>query len=139
MGTKNIFLDTNIVLDIIESTRKNHSKALQLGSYLLLNDYQILISEDMLSTIFYISSHKQETLIFIKEVILVDWKIVPFGKDVIKNAIDLSLENNLDLEDTLQCLCAKENGCDILITNDKKFYDCGVSACTTEEFLNKHR
>ena len=137
MGTKNIFLDTNVVLDIIESRRKNHSKALRLGSYLLLNDYQILISEDMLTTIFYISGHKQETLIFMKEVILVDWEIVSFGKDVIKNAIDLSLEKNLDLEDTLQCLCAKENGCEVLITNDKKFYDCGVSRSTVEEFLDK--
>ena len=65
------------------------------------------------------------------------WQIVPFGKDVIKNAINLSLEKNLDLEDTLQCLCAKENGCDILITNNNKFYDCGVSIYTTEEFLKE--
>ncbi len=137
MDTKKIFLDTNIVLDIIESTRKNHKQALELGSHLLLNDYEIYISEDMLTTIFYISSSKQKTLIFIKEVILIDWQIVPFGKNVIKDAIDLALAKNLDLEDILQCLCAKENGCKILITNDKKFYDCDVSLYTIEEFLKE--
>ena len=84
MISKKIFLDTNIVLDIIDSTRSNHEKALQLGSYLLLNDYEIFVSEDMLTTLFYISSDKQKTLLFIKEVIFVDWKIVPFGTEVIK-------------------------------------------------------
>jgi predicted nucleic acid-binding protein len=139
MVNKKIFLDINIILDIIESTRKDHEQALQLGNYLLLNDYRILISEDMLTTIFYISSNKQKTLIFIKEVILEDWEIVPFGKYVIKNGLDLSLNNNLDLEDTLQCLCAKENDCEILITNDIKFYDCGISICTAKEFLKEKK
>jgi predicted nucleic acid-binding protein len=54
---------------------------------------------------------------------------------VIQNAIDLSLEKNLDLEDVLQCLCVKENGCNALISNDKEFVDCGVSIYTTDEFL----
>lgn len=136
MVTKKVYLDTNIVLDIIESTRKNHEKALEFGTYLLLNDYEILISEDILTTLFYISNDKQKTLIFIKEVILVDWVIVPFGEEVIKNAIAQSLEKNLDLEDLLQCICAKENGCEVLITNDKKFYDCGLQVMTSTEFLN---
>ncbi len=137
MDTKKIFLDTNIVLDIIESTRKKHKQALELGKYLLLNDYKILISEDMLTTIFYISKSKQETLIFLKEVVFVDWDVSVFGNDVMKNAIELSLEKNLDLEDVLQCLCAKENGCEAIITHDKKFYDCGLSLFTIEEFLKE--
>jgi len=36
MDTKKIFLDTNIILDIVEPTRKNHKQALELGSYLLV-------------------------------------------------------------------------------------------------------
>jgi len=135
MINKSVFLDTNIVIDIISSTRKGHKQALQLISYLLMNDYEIVISEDMLTTLFYISSHKQKTLLFIKEIILVDWKIVSFGRDIVKKAIDLSLKKGLDLEDVLQCLCAKENGCEILITQDKSFYDCGLSISTVEEFF----
>lgn len=64
------------------------------------------------------------------------WNIVPFGKDVIKNAIGVSLKENVDLEDVLQCLCAQENGYHILITNDTGFYDCGVSICSITEFLD---
>jgi len=40
------------------------------------------------------------------------------------------------LEDTLQCLCAKENDCDMLITSDKHFYNCGMKIQTASEFLN---
>jgi len=63
------------------------------------------------------------------------WIISPFGKKVIKKAIELSLEKNLDFDDILQCLCAKENGCEALITNDEKFYSCGVPIYNIEDFL----
>jgi len=132
---KIVFLDTNIVLDIVNPKRINNKKAVELWNMLVLKKYTIMISEDMLSTIFYINKDKNQTLHFFR-VITKRWQIVSFGKDVVKNAIDLSLEKNLDLEGMLQCLCAKENGCKILITNDKKFHDCGISVCTTEEFLN---
>jgi len=66
------------------------------------------------------------------------WEIKAFGTNVISNAIALSLERNLDLEDALQCLCAKEHGCKVLITNDKKFHDCGIEIITNEEFLKTY-
>ena len=93
-----------------------------------------MVSEDMLSTIFYISKNKKKTLEFLK-LIQKRWEIVPFGREVVRRAVDLSLEKDLDLEDALQCLCAKENGCEVLITNDKKFYDCGMQIMHSAEFL----
>ena len=139
MATKRIFLDTNIVLDIIQSNRQNHQKALELGQYLVLNDYEILISEDMLTTVFYVSKNKKNTLLFLKEVVMTDWQIVAFGKNVIKEAIELSLQRSLDLEDVLQCLCAKENSCEAIITNDKKFCDCGIKILSIDEFLKPEK
>ena len=129
-----IFLDTNIILDIIDAQRQNNKKIHLLLEHLILNDIDIVISEDMLSTIFYIQKDKQLVLKFLHS-IQKRWIISSFGNSVIKKAIELSLEKNLDLEDTLQCLCAKENGCEALITSDIKFYDCGVSIYTIEDFL----
>ena len=129
-----IFLDTNIILDIIDAQRPNNKKIHLLLEHLILNDIDIVISEDMLSTIFYIQKDKQLVLKFLHS-IQKRWIISSFGKSVIKKAIELSLEKNLDLEDTLQCLCAKENGCEALITNDNKFYNCGISIYTIEVFL----
>ncbi len=134
---KIVFLDTNIVLDIVNPQRINNKKAVQLWNMLVIKKNIIMISEDMLSTIFYINKDKNQTLHFF-EVITKRWEIVPFGKNVINDAISLSMEKNLDLEDTLQCLCAKENGCDIIITNDKKFYDCGIQIMTSDEFCMEY-
>ncbi|MBL1320405.1 MAG: PIN domain-containing protein [Methylophaga sp.] len=71
---------------------------------------------------------------FTHQIIQKRWQIVPFGKNVIKNSIDLAIKNNLDLEDVLQCLCARENGCMALITNDNNFVNCGLSICTIVDF-----
>jgi predicted nucleic acid-binding protein len=135
VGSKRVFLDTNVVLDMLDGSRPNGDGIGELSKRLIVDGYVVVISEDMLSTIFYVHKDKRKTLEFLK-VISKRWIISTFGKDVIKKAIDLSFENNLDLEDVLQCLCAKENGCDILITNDKKFYDCGIRRVTVKEFLN---
>jgi len=134
MATK-IFLDTNVVVDIIDSSRATHKKAFELLEYLILSDYTICISEDMLTTLFYILKDKKATLMFFENLIFIDWEILIFSLDTIKLATSLSLEKDLDLEDMLQCLCAKENACDVLITNDKNFCECGIKVSTIEEFL----
>ena len=135
MNSKKVFLDTNVVLDILDSSRPNSDSIKALLEKLIIDKYTVVISEDMLSTLFYIQKDKRKTLEFFK-IIYKRWVISSFGKDVIKEAIDLSFENSLDLEDVLQCLCAKENGCDVLITNDKKFYDCDIKIMTIKEFLS---
>ena len=131
-----VFLDINIVIDIIDITRPNNKIATKLLYNLTSNDVNIVISEDMISTIYYIIKDKKRTLEFFT-VIQKYWIISIFGKELIGNAIKLSLEQELDLEDLLQCLCAKENNCQILITNDKKFYDCGIEILTAESFLER--
>ena len=129
-----VFFDTNVILDIIDSNRQSHKLAMRVWERVVAEGFDIVISEDMLSTIFYINEDKKYVLDFFN-FIQNRWYVVAFGKKVIENAINLSLEKNLDLEDVLQCFCAKENSCDVFITNDKKFYDCGIKIETVEEFL----
>ena len=135
MGKGSIYLDTNIVVDMIDGLRGNHELSMALLKRLMLEGYDVFISEDMLSTIYYISYDKKATLEFFENIIYVDWQVVSFGKDVIKEATHLSLTKGLDLEDTLQCLCAKNNGCNLLMTSDKKFVDCGIEIVNYERFL----
>lgn len=129
-----IFLDINVVLDLIDSTRKGHFDSQNILKYAINNDVEIVISEDMLSTIFYIIKDKKSVLNFFK-VIINEWQIVPFGKNAIDEALDFCLQNGDDLEDVLQCFCAKEYGCKYLITNDKDFCSCGIECIGAEEFL----
>ncbi len=130
-----VFLDTNVILDIIGAHRASHEEAQKIWKMLVLEDAEIVVSEDMLSTIFYINEDKRYALEFF-QYIQKKWDIVSFGKDVIEDAIILTLEKDFDFEDVLQCLCAKAHGCDVLITNDKKFYDCGIKIVTIEEYIS---
>jgi len=76
---KIIFLDTNIILDIVNPQRINNKQAIQLWNMLIVKKYIIMVSKDMLSTIFYINKDKRKTLEFF-QLILKRWQIVPFGK-----------------------------------------------------------
>ncbi len=130
-----IFLDTNIVLDMIENQRSHHDNAKALYRYIVENDYEIYISEDMLTTIYYIASDKKAVLAFL-QMIEDEWQIVPYGKETINKALSFSMENATDLEDTLQCLCAKSYGCRYVITNDKNFVKCGIDVVDYESFFS---
>lgn len=138
MDSRKVFLDTNIVLDILDAERTSHKYAVSIWKRLVVHGDTIIISEDMLSTIFYIQKDKENTLEFFK-LIQKRWEIVSFGYKLISDSIDLSLEKKLDLEDVLQCQCAKENQCNIFITNDKKFYNCGMNVMNSKEFLRESK
>jgi len=134
--TKKVFLDTNIIIDFLDDKREKHLKVQELMEHLILNNYTIVISEDMISTIFYIVKNKKATLSFFQNIIKSKrWEIIVYGVLLIEEAVNIAFENDLDLEDLLQCLCAKENGCELLITEDKYFYDCGISIYTADNFL----
>ena len=132
---KSVYLDTNIVLDLLDSRRPNHSKIAPLMEKIIRNDMQVYMSEDSLTTIYYIAKNKKEVLEFFG-VILDEWHVVPFGTQVIAQAIEICKANEkFDFEDALQCLCAKGHGCDCLITSDKNFVDCGIEVVDIDAFL----
>jgi predicted nucleic acid-binding protein len=133
----NVFLDANIILDFLNSSRKQHLLSKELIYYIYNVDSTIVISEDILTNIFYIEKDKIKVLNFFKQ-IQHKWTISPFGKSVISQSLNLSLSKNLDLEDVLQCLCAKNNNCDIFITNDTTFHNCGIKIQTPQQFINEH-
>jgi len=121
----NIFIDTNIVLDFLEGHRSGHDRAVELFDRLLGDGYRFVISEDMLSTLYYIARNKDKVLDFIVYARRA-WEIVPFGGTVIDEAVNFARSHNTDLEDTLQCMAAKYHGCASIVTSDQTFVDCGV-------------
>ena len=46
-------------------------------------------------------------------------------------------KNFKDLEDTLQYVLAKENECDLILSNDNSFYSPDIKIISTKEFLDK--
>jgi len=132
--TNRLFLDTNIILDFLDHKRALHPQAKELFLKIITEDYFVVISEDMLSTIYYIHKNKSNALAFF-ETIIDEWDIVPYDKDVIVEAIQICKKTGQDLEDTLQCLSAKKHQCTYIITSDKGFVDCGVEVLNYAQFL----
>ncbi len=132
---KKVFLDTNIILDLLDSTRTYHNISKKVFENLIDQNYKIIISEDILTTIYYIVKNKQAVLKFY-EMVIAQWEIISFGKETIVDAINLCKDNSvLDFEDVLQSLSAKKSDCNLIITNDKNFYKCGVSVKSSKGFV----
>jgi len=130
----NIFVDTNIFLDLI--LKREHYKE----SMLILNaiEQKVFIGYILDITILnidYIAKKQVKDIREFLNVINQTFIISGATNDFVKNA--LIIENN-DLEDNLQYLMAKENNCDIIITNDKKFYSKDIQIMSSLEFKSKY-
>ena len=121
-----IFLDANICLDLLDTTRATSAKSVEW--YLSQKDdtsKEFYFSGDFITTFFYVLTQKRkvpykETL---KAIDLMLQEIMPH---YISHSNYLEAKNNLynnlldDLEDLIILSSASKLGCKLFITNDKK-------------------
>lgn len=131
-----VFLDTNIILDIALEREAFYEDASKVALFCDKKDQQAVISWHSFATIYYLlerSLSRDQALEFLKS--LLEWvDIAPTGKAF---ALEALQSPGVDLEDTLQCLCAEAAGCDVLITrNTKDFQLSKVKAYTPTDFCS---
>ena len=142
MTTKKIFLDANIFNDIFDTTRKTYKFSKALFDYALQNNIKIYTSCDIVTNIYYITSKYTskdivlKSLNSLKELIY----IIPFAKDELSQTIALMQDDKDydDMEDAIQYILAKQEKCDMIITNDKKFTSKKIRALSSEQFCKQH-
>ena len=120
-----IFLDANIILDLIDLDRKEHKNSKKKVAKLLQNGDELFTSCDIFTTIYYVASKRidYDKLIALLEKILVFIQIISIDTSMIQASITLSKKyHHKDLEDILQYICAKSRGCEMIYTNDKGFF-----------------
>ena len=124
MESSKFFIDTNIIIDLLDDTRKEHTNSKIFIQRCLSDDVFIAISDDIVTTVYYLLQKKIERkklLLFIK-FLSENFKIISFDKKTISKAIEICTQNiTYDFEDTLQAVCAKQNDFQNILTNDKKF------------------
>lgn len=134
-----VFFDANIINDIYDSKR-----ALAKDSYLCLKQcleygYEIVTSCDIVTNVYYITAKYTDKLNALDalEDIEAIFTILPFDNALLKSAVALMKKDAsfVDLEDTIQYLLAKQNGCEMIVTNDKKFISKDVKLYSAEAFL----
>lgn len=123
---KKVFVDGNILLDYLDAKRDFHEPALRELTRLSEEGADLVLTEDLLTTVYYVAKDKQKALEFL-HFVHTTWTVVGFGPEVIGSALNLCLESpELDLEDVLQALAARAQGCDEVLTRDARFPELGV-------------
>ena len=137
----NIYIDTNIVIDISDSARENHEASF---TYVIEcfkeKRCELFINSDTLSTLFYILSNRStltkvevlEKMRFVNEI----FTLVVIESEDVLSALNLCEEDTTrynDYEDAMQYICAKKVDADVIVTNDKNFIAEDIKIVKTKQ------
>ncbi len=129
----NIFIDTNIFLDLILK-RENFKESLLLFNAIEKGFFNAVILDITILNIDYIAKKQtkntNEFLTTVNKLI----KVVGASNEMIEKALKI---DNSDLEDNLQYICAQYSKCELIVTNDKKFYSADIEKVSSVEFVNR--
>lgn len=131
-----IFVDANIVMDLLEKRDEFYLEAQELFTLSDKNNANLYVSSLTLANVhFLLFKHlKMEA-----RKVLAKFKVLVEVLAVDDKIIDLALTSNFkDFEDAVQYYTAIENEMDIIITRNKKdFKNADLPILTAREFLNR--
>ncbi len=131
-----IFLDTNILLDLLLDRERSYEASIILNS-IDVGLFEGYISDITLVNIDYIAK-KQKKENEIKEfliLLLETMEICTPDTNLLFEALKLE---NKDFEDNIQYLLAKKYKCDCLITNDKDLKFDDIEILDSKSFIDKY-
>ncbi|MGD2034824.1 MAG: PIN domain-containing protein, partial [Bacteroidales bacterium] len=133
--TDKLFLDTNVVLDLLGEREPFYDSAAKIATLADKGRIKLIVSALTYPTVFYLLSgfENHET---VKDK-LRKFKIIAETSDLTNKIIDKGLSSGFsDFEDALQYHCAIKMDCDILITrNEKDFKKSEIPVMTPDEYL----
>ena len=133
---KEIFIDSDIILDLLARREPFYHHAAKLFSYIEKGKLRAYISPVIFANIYYILSrikNKEFARNSLRKLKLLV-KILPVDEKI----IDLAMASDLkDFEDAIQYYVALENDIHFILTRNKKDYkNADITALTAEEYLN---
>jgi predicted nucleic acid-binding protein len=134
-----IFIDANILIDIITERKPFYKTAVHFISFCTNQNYEIITNSLCISNAYYIGqkvirdSKKTKSKLTVLNSIC---KVLSMNQ----TQLDLALTSNFtDFEDALHDACAAENNCTYIITRDKTgFKNSKLRVLTPSQFLNQH-
>ncbi|GAB6091088.1 type II toxin-antitoxin system VapC family toxin [Spirochaeta dissipatitropha] len=136
MSIAPVFIDANVIIDFLDAARPRHKLAVRSLSTLLESGYTPVVTEDLLTTIYYVVKDKIKIIEFF-EYILKEWIVVPFGQNLLEKTIsDCRQTPNIDFEDRVQGYAALRENCRFILTSDRNFSaPSGLPCSSMEELL----
>lgn len=130
----NIFIDTNVFLDLILK-REDFDKALLLFNAVEKKLFDAVIADITVLNIDYIAKKQVADVRDFLTLVSNNFQIVGSTNAQIAKAL---LIKNDDLEDNVQYILAKETQCEIIVTNDKAFYAKSIKKLSSRTFVEKY-
>jgi len=137
-----LFIDANVLIDIVISDRPYSKHSDTLYNYLIdyPDKFSLFTSCDLITTLYYVFRRALSQDVSLKSIKVINdvMKVIEFGNTEINEAIELIERNKkyTDLEDTIQYIMARKEKCDYIITNDKDFASGDVPVLSSEEALD---
>lgn len=130
-----LFIDTNIVIDLLGEREPFYISAAKIATLADKNKIQITVSALTFSTAYYILS-RYEAGNVVKEKMR-KFKVIVETTDLTDKIVDKALASKFpDFEDSLQYYCALKAECNLIITrNGKDFKASDIPVLTPDEYL----
>jgi predicted nucleic acid-binding protein len=136
----NVYIDTNIVVDLCDEGRPMHIPSLTRIDQYLDKGYDLYINSDSMATLFYILISRAklsidaalEKLEFVQGIF--DLSVITPAE--ISEAIAISKSQttpHTDYEDALQYICAQKIDAEAIITNDRRFVSSDIPVISSED------
>lgn len=137
MTSKNILIDTNICLDVMQKRNPFYLQAAKILDGSEKSLYQGYVAAHTFDTLFYILSKKHQTELVYKAIdsLRKTIQIAPVTESIIDEAISLKWP---DFEDAIHYLTAVHSKCDAIITRDPSgFTESSIPVLSPIEFLDQ--
>lgn len=133
----NIFLDANIIVDILDAASYDNRIAKEVLRILRLAKRPVYVSPTTFAISFYIFSKRNKSRVNTKKILIEFFKNFRFtteNQEVMNQVFDSGFN---DLEDALQFFSAKSSLVKVIITKNKKDFinTPGIDVFHPEEFI----
>lgn len=129
-----IFLDTNVILDIMFERERENACSI-ITSLSILDEVTELVSASSITDIFYISNKqfgRNDAITKMKDILILT-QIAKVDNNIINNAMN---DDWKDFEDSVQYYTALAESCDYIITSNKQDYcKSSIPVYTPNEFI----
>jgi len=134
-----LFLDTNIVLDLLGEREPFYNSAARIATLADKGQIDLVVSALTYATVYYLLSRFEDKEL-VKEKIR-KCKVIAETSDLTDKIVDKGLTSKFsDFEDSLQYYCAIKMDCKLLITrNVKDFKASEIPVLTPDEYLHSLR
>ena len=133
--TERIYLDTDIILDLLAERTPFHAPAARLFSLIEAGEIKGCVSPLIFANLYYLlrklkSGHEARTILTRLKLLLT---VLPIDDKIIELALHSDFN---DFEDAIQYFSAVNNGIEVLLTRNKNDYKKSkITVATAEEFI----